>query len=319
MNVQNIVNTLKKNGYKNIKITGNTIKVLLANGSAAGRLDFLKKVVQLFQGQKATHKTDKPGLSSVGYVQVDKFRLVGKPASRQGGGSAGLDNEKIMMDSVNKIIRDIGGEVDVCIKGKNGRMTVKQVIKAEEMGRKVVGRAKSDIDLVTLDGKRYKFSLKKDNAEYWESADKLFGPAAGNAIRKAVKRGTVTLSPVLAPNNKPKQNKGKTVYKISPEVKIQMTQKEKQDVIFGNDIKPNKGAVLKRTFTVNDFKYKDGCLHMEVSYIYKKLADVIGSNEEPIWLVRNDSTRASDKLGIYGLRPLAAYMKRAKQAKKIER
>ena len=98
-----------------------------------------------------------------------------------------------------------------------------------------------------------------------------------------------------------------------------MTDAEKKNVIFGNDIKEGKGAVIKRTFTINDFKYENDCLYINCSHLYTKLSDVNNTDEEPIWLIRNDSTRASDKIGIYGLRPLASYKKRANRATEIRR
>lgn len=308
---------LKK--YGEIKSSGNTIKVLLKDGSANSRLELLNILKEVLKPHGAEFKTDKPGLSSIGYVQVGSLRIVGKAASKQGGGSAGLDNEKVMIDSINKIIKETGGAVDVCFVSKTKKFTVPQVIEALEMGRAVTNRAKSDVDLKTIDNELFKFSLKKDNAEYWESADALFGRQSGEAISKAVKNNQVVLEPAIGTDKKPKFTKNKAVLKISPEIRILMTDQEKQNVIFGNDIKENKGAVIKRTFISSDFKYEKDCIFVNCTHIYTVLRDVKGTDEEPVWLVRNDSTRASDKIGIYGLRPLAAYMKRAKKAKEISR
>ena len=314
---QNLEKDLKK--YGNIKTSGNTIKVLLEDGRANARVEFLNILLEVLRPHDAVLKTDKPGLSSVGYIQVNNFRIVGKPAKKQGGGSAGLDNEKIMIDSINKIIKETGGALDVCFVSKNKKFTAIQIVKAVEMGRAVTNRAKSDVDLISEDKTVYKFSLKKDNAEYWESADNLFGKESGIAINRAVKEGRVKLESAIGTDKKPKFNKNKPVLKINPEVKIKMTDVEKKNVIFGNDIKEGKGAVIKRTFTINDFKYENDCLYINCSHLYTKLSDVNNTDEEPIWLIRNDSTRASDKIGIYGLRPLASYKKRANRATEIKR
>jgi|TARA_R110000744_G_scaffold372127_1_gene483623 hypothetical protein len=308
---------LKK--YGGIKTAGNTIKVLLEDGSANSRLKLLNVLEEVLEPHGAEFKTDKPSLSSVGYIQVGVFKILGKPAKKQGGGSAGLDNEKIMINTINKIIKETGGALDVCFVGKNKKFTVKQIVHAEEMGRAVTNRAKSDVDLISIDNKKYKFSLKKDNAEYWESADKLFGKEAGNAIKRSVKANLINLEPYMGADKKPRFTKNKPILRIAPEVKIRMRDPEKQNVIFGNDIIVNDGAVIKKTFLISDFKYENDCLFVNCTYVYTELRDVKGTDEDPIWLIRNDSTRSSDVMGIYGLRALAAYSKRASRAKEITR
>mgnify|MGYP003628815833 FL=1 len=311
---------LKK--YGDIKTTGNIIKVLLEDGSTNSRLQLLNVLKEVLEPHGAELKTDKPSLSSVGYVQVGIFKILGKPGKKQGGGSAGLDNEKIMIDTINAMIKETGGALDVCFVGKNKKFTVKQVVRAEEMGRAVTNRAKSDVDLISVDNKKYKFSLKKDNAEYWESADSIFGKEASIAINKGVKANQINLEPYLGPkggDQKPRFTKNKAILKIVPEIKIKMRDTEKQNVIFGNDIKANNGAVIKKTFLRTDFKYENDCLFVNCTYVYTELKDVKGTDEDPVWLIRNDGTRSSDVMGIYGLRALAAYTKRAKRAKEISR
>jgi len=286
--------------FGKLKVEGNRFKVLLADGSAAARINFLNTLQDILPN--AVIKNDNTNFSSVGYIQVDQFKIAGKPAKRQGAGSAGLTNENVFINSINKAIKDTGGSLDVCLIGKNNvKITIKQVSEAIEMGRQTSDYAKSDVDLIHENG-IYKISLKQDNAEMWESADTRFGEMIRTKIDEAQKQGKVKLEPIMSAGGSVKKNQGKTVVKIVPESKVRMSLEEQNSVVFGNDIKEGKGAVVKKTFSTADFTYENDCLFIKCSKIYRNIQDVRNAGETPTILIRADSNRNSKKLGIAGLR-----------------
>ena len=286
--------------FGKLKVEGNRFKVLLADGSTAARINFLNTLQDILPN--AVIKNDNTNFSSVGYIQVDQFKIAGKPAKRQGAGSAGLKNENVFINSINKAIKDTGGSLDVClIGGNNVKITIKQVSEAVEMGRQTSDYAKSDVDLIHENG-IYKISLKQDNAEMWESADTRFGEMIRTKIDEAQKQGKVKLEPIMAAGGSVKKNQGKTVVKIVPESKVRMSLAEQKSVVFGNDIKEGKGAVVKKTFSTADFTYENDCLFIKCSKIYRNIQDVRTAGETPTILIRADSNRNSKKLGIAGLR-----------------
>ena len=89
---------------------------------------------------------------------------------------------------------------------------------------------------------------------------------------------------------------------LVPESKVRMSLAEQKSVVFGNDIKEGKGAVVKKTFSTADFTYENDCLFIKCSKIYRNIQDVRTAGETPTILIRADSNRNSKKLGIAGLR-----------------
>lgn len=287
--------------FGTVKVSGNQFKVLLADGSTAARINFLNTLQDILPN--AVIKNDNTSFSSVGYVQVDQFKIAGKPAKRQGAGSAGLKNEEVFINSINKAIKNTGGSLDVCLVGKNNvKITIKQVSKAVEMGRMTSDYAKSDVDLIYENGGIFKVSLKQDNAEMWESADTRFGEKIRTKIDEAQRAGRVKLEPIKSAGGGVKKNQGKTVVKIVPESKVKMSLSEQKSVVFGNDIKEGKGAVVKKTFSAGDFTYENDCLFIKCSKIFRNIQDVRAAGETPTILIRADANRNSKKLGIAGLR-----------------
>jgi len=308
----------KLESYGKIKLSGNSFKVLLDDGSSAARIDFLKKLTEAFSEYDAKIMIDNPNFSSVGYVKINNFRVAGKPAKRQGMGSAGLGNEKIFIDSINKAIRDTGGSIDICLVGKNNvKFTAVNVYEAKEMGRTTAGGAKSDVDLVGEN--TYKISLKQDNAEIWESADSRYGSFIKKKLDSAEKRGKILFEPVMEPSGKSqKKNQGKPVVRLVPESKIEIPLAEQKSVVFGSDIKKGEGAIVKKTFSLSDFVYENNCLYINCSKVFNNITDVIRAGEKPTILLRNDSTRNSRALGIAGIRIIVSIENsRVKKAQSI--
>ena len=291
---------LKKFGT--VKISGNSFKVLLEDGSTKARTDFLTTLNDIFVGYKPKIMNDNPNFSSVGYLKIDQFRVAGKPAKRQGMGSAGLGNESTFINSINNAIKKTGGSIDICFKGGNNvDFMAKDITRAKEMGRETAGGAKSDVDLIGATT-TYKISLKQDNAEMWESADTRYGAFIKERIEVAQRGGLVELEPVMDSMKKPKMNQGQTVVKLVPESKINISLAEQKSVVFGSDLKEGTGIVVKRTFRQNDFTYENDCLNITCSKIFRNISDVRRAGETPTILIRSDSSRNSKTLGIPGLR-----------------
>ena len=103
-----------------------------------------------------------------------------KPAKKQGKSSAGVDNEQKLVDFINSSAKT--GPINVFFMNKNKTFDVIGCVEAISAGTDTSGRKKSDVNLIDYKGKVYPISIKKDDAEYWESADSYFGQEAKTII-----------------------------------------------------------------------------------------------------------------------------------------
>lgn len=305
-----LITTLKKNGFHDVKeISSTKFAVLVANTSI--RVPSLKRIESIFK-KKYNVKFDKStNLSSIGHLIIDdKFLLTAKPKNRQGTASAGVDNEVMMVQEINNAIKD-SDDRNITVIFKHGGTAFKltNVTEAIRAGADTAGRKKSDVNIVSK-GKMIPISLKKDNAENWESADSYWGQIARQYVDVAVENGDVEL-----------EQEGK-IFKINPNLAVKSTKEEKTNVVFGSDILPGKGAVIKKTFSKEDFKFngKKNELTITVNEIIRTLSDIEGSPSDVWFLIRNDRTRLGSPIGYPGLRVLAVYASRVNNnVKKINR
>jgi len=307
------------------KRKGNFIKIFLTDGSKKSRQTVLDTLVSDFPGAKM--KDDNHGFSSIGYVQLGSLKVTIKPGKAQGAGAPGVGNEMILVNSINKTIRKFGGEaIDVAFWGTRHDFIAWDIIKAVRMGGATAGRAKSDVDLIDVDGGRYKISIKKDDMKWWESVGSYWGKEASKAIDKAVKEGKTELIPLMA-NGKQKSATGsnaRPIYQLSKEIQVKATTKQKNDVVFGNDIKPPKGkfakagngAVIKRTLKSADFVYEDATLWVECSAVILGLNDIRG-DASPVFLISNSKGRNAKNINYAGVRATAVGSKWARRAVKV--
>lgn len=293
---------LKMMGFSDIKELSSTRFALLVAGNGT-RLNSLK-AVQNKLDKKFDVKYDRStSLSSIGHLVIEnKFLLTAKPKSRQGSASAGLDNEIMLVQEINNAVNDSSKKViTVVFRHGNTKFEMKGVTKAVGAGADTAGRKKSDVNIFS-NNKPVPISLKKDNAENWESADSYWGATARKFIDKAVEQG------------KAKLVQDGAIYKLEPNLAVKANMQEKENVVFGSDILPLRGAVIKRTFQKEDFKFdaKTDTLTISVSEIMRTLADVHGPSD--VWfLIRNDKTRLGSSIGYAGLRVLAVYQSRVNQ------
>ena len=275
-------------GYNQFKDKSRLSFQILADG--VNRIDLLKRIENLFSDQGAKYDPNK-GSSSVGSVVIGKFSIGVSPLSKQGKKSAGLDNEDTLIDQLNQLLKD--GPMHVEFVAGSKRFKVEDVKKVEEVGRDTSGRKKSDVNLITTSKKSIPLSLKKDNAEMWESADSYWAAKAKQIIDQQVSLGKAKLE-------------GTVIKKIKPNIGIKASRKETTDVVFGSDIIKNNGAVLYRTFSSSDFKINSegDTIEVKVSEIYRTVNEVEKGNQAVYFLIRNDSSRRGSK--IYpGIRVLA--------------
>jgi hypothetical protein len=233
-------------------------------------------------------------------VTADGITYEVKPASMQGSTSSGVTNELNLVNAINYVIKQNGrgNPINIVFKAGTKKYTIKNATGAVAAGSDTAGRKKSDVNITTQTGNR-PISLKQDNAEYWESADTLWGKNALPYLQKLLADKKVKLIP----------QGGGDVF-ASPNFAVEATDAEKKDVVFGSDILIYKGAVITRTFVGEDFSW-DGAtntLTIGCSSIITQLTD-IPSTKEVWFLIRNASNRKSIP-GYSGLRVMAAYSSR---------
>ena len=267
------------------KDSSRTISILIEGN----RIDALEKVEKNLEDMNAKYDPSK-GSSSIGAVVADKFTIKARPASKQGKGSAGLGNEDAMINGIEQFTK--GGPITVCITDGKKKYEYKNVIGVEEVGRDTTNRKKADVRLKIQGGKKIPISIKKDNAEIWESADSYYSSIAKKVVDREEVRGTI----VVEEKNR--------ISSMQPNLAIKTTNSEKRDVVFGSDLL-NKGFVVVRSFRGSDFQMsRDGdMLYVYVTQIIDKVSDLNGK-DDIFFLIRNDSSRKGSKIRP-GLRVLA--------------
>ena len=291
-------NRLKQMGYKNLKReSSRTISILTDDN----RVKTLENVTKQLEDLNAKYDPDK-GSSSVGAVVAGIYTIKARPASKQGKKSAGLDNEDAMIDGIKFYTK--GGPMTVKITDGRKEYTYKDVVDVEEVGRDTSNRKKADVRLVLEDGTKIPVSIKKDNAEMWESADSYWAPTAKKIVDRLEASGEVDIS-----------KKGAVFY-MKPNLGVPATAREKEAVVFGSDVL-GKGFVVVRTFRSSDFTLsKNGdILEVKVSKIIDKMSD-LKKEYDIYFLIRNDSSRKGSKIRP-GLRVLAVAATRINKNVKV--
>jgi hypothetical protein len=283
-------------GHNNFKDKSRTFFQVLVDG--VNRIDLLRQIESLFSSIGAKYEPNK-GSSSVGAVVVGKYSIGAAPLSKQGKRSAGLDNEDTLISQLNTLLRD--GPLHVEFVGGGKIFRVENVKQVKEVGRDTSGRKKSDVNLITMGGTSIPVSLKKDNAEMWESADSYYSIKAKKIIDDQVNLGKAKLE-------------GASIKKIIPNIAVKATIQETNDVVFGSDIIRDNGAVLYKTYSSSDFSIDESgeTIIVKVSEIYRTVAEVEKGKQSVYFLIRNDSSRKGSK--IYpGIRVLAVGKSRINQ------
>ena len=263
-----------------------------------------KKTIQtlLKRLPNAEYDPNAPG-SSLGLIMYKGGKIQIRPAGGAGTQSAGLANEQQLVDTINRFAEEVG-PLNVTFVGDNGKsITAKGVTKANSADADTAGRKKSDVNLIAQN-KVVPISLKKGNAEYWESADTLWGDKADQIIEKLAAAGKITLTKI----GKTRKADGAEFVKVKPEVAVQASPKETLSVVFGSDIL-GQGGVVKQTFDDEHYKLEGNNLTVTADLVITSPEDIPEENRV-YWLIRNDSSRTRPKHKYPGLRVLASYKKR---------
>ena len=293
--VMQILNKEKYN-WKRTSATGAIFKVF----TKRPRMEIVQELLGLFHDSYISPKKE-----TIVLIKGTNIQLVVKPEGRSGVKSAGLESEAAFVSDINKICQDNQKNKGVNIRfiGSNGvNFECRGVKSAIGTGLDTSNRKKAD---VILHGDRdYPISLKKRNAEYWESADSYAGELARKLIDKAIEEGKTQLVSV---------GHGEAL-KLTKELVYKATKSQTRQVVFGSDIL-GRGCVIQETFMGN-LPYtvtEDDWIEIKVSKIFKKISDVENDPTHAVWfLIRNDRTRNSKTIGYRGLRVLAAYASRTK-------
>jgi hypothetical protein len=289
------------------KTSGNKLAVMAQIPDGAKKNEFRK---QIFRELLSVFLKQVPDLepfagvdakvSSLGFIgfKNDNTKVVVKDQSIQGDKSAGVANEAELVNLLQSMVEKYQ-TIDVDFVDPRGKtLQIKNVTEVEMVGKDTKNRKKADVVLKSKT-QRLPVSLKKLDAETWESADSMFGKRAREIIDDLVEKGAVEL----------RQLPGDNGYALSKEIVVEPTEEESMSAIFGSDINPEGGIVIQ-TFKPEHFEQEGNHVTIEAHAVIKNKSDIPESHLM-VWLIRNNAGRLSKPLGIRGLRPMASVLTRA--------
>lgn len=284
---ESLINNLRSIGEDNIRETSNKNNIFVVTDKPR------KKLINLIHEslQNSSIVTKPSYLSSIGYVVIDQFKILVKPAVYDVNNyhSAGILNEIILFEMLSQKSKEYA--IDCMFYDNHNCLWVNNVIQVAHSSKNSVDNIKSDIIFTNHNADQFHLSIKKDNAEYWGSSDTYFSPFAQEIIE----------------NNKSIIVDAGNHFRINPNIAIKATIGETQKFIFGEDISSN-GAIVTKSFDANSFVHDTRIVKINVKSIIRTIDDL--TEENKLWfLIRNDKTR--NVIPNYpGLRTSAAYYKR---------
>lgn len=296
---------LKKTKLQTL-VKGNNIEVLVdtpPKNKDAFRKETLMLLLKSLKPAKATYD---PIGSSIGRIVFpdNATKIYVKDIGKKGDNSAGIGNEKAIAEMIEKVIQAHGSANVTFVDDQRRKLTLKNVTTVDIAGRSSGTRRhggevkKADVVLRSAKG-HLPVSIKKINAEYWESADTYYGAKAGALIKKLRQEGHLKLLKTDKPG----------ILKLSKEIVVEPTEQEAQHVIFGGDINP-EGGIIIQTFLPEHFVQNGANVTIHAHAVIKTKEDIPESHIM-MWLIRNDSSRNIAAIGIPGVRVYAAAYKRA--------
>lgn len=226
--------------------------------------------------------------SSIGCIDMESCRIYVKPLR-----SPGIDNETLFVNTVQQYL-DSG-----CDTLKFGRTILRDVISVQHVGGdKNKENRKADV-LIHTKHRTVPISIKKVNAERWASVDSMYGKEAKKLLKTSVENGIIELSDF--------SDDGK-IKRLSSPIARKLSNREINKVVFGSDIRKEKGFVIVKSFCSDDFVLKKGVLHINGNII-KKPDDIKDTAYHPYMMIRNDAARKSKHLP-YGVRVEIVYESR---------
>jgi hypothetical protein len=282
------------------------------------RLSYIDKIenIDTNTGKGFEFNSTPTAFSSIGYFMYGQSKFGIKPGEKQGGKSAGLDNEEIFVNSINSLLED--GPKDVKIVAGAKTITFNNVTQVQSTGRSTADYSKSDANFYDGEKDLGGVSLKKDNAIYWESADVRFGKEVKNLV-DAIVSGKLGDKVSYVPLKDLKGNPDPDIIKMydkkenKPIAGVIVNDLPKQDieqVIFGNDNVP----VIIKTWKSSDFKLDKNTIIVTATKIYENLEDVKSDNALHVLNIRHDKTRRASR----GLRALLQTAKSLYKGEKLK-
>ena len=237
--------------------------------------------------------------SSLGAIIAnDGTAIIVKPREKQGGGSAGLDNEQALIDGINEYA-STDSPIKIVFVGTNKSITFDNITLAQGVGANTAGGKKSDVALYSNSDVVGNLSLKKANASMWESADRRYKELMNKLSDKLINNPF--------PNVGLRKTEKENIYRLyNPEtgndlsgiIITNLPDNDNESIVFGTD--EPKVQVIKHTFQPSDFSFDNNTLTIKSGTIFTDLEDIEGTEYEPILVVRHDVTRTATK----GLRPI---------------
>ncbi len=304
---------LRSAGYEDFKINGNKINVIVQIPSGAKKNQFrtamLDEILGVLRQQMAeydpTYSKD-PGLSSLGGIVFDNspVSIVVKDSGKQGDNSAGVANELELASLLQSVVEKYGAANVNFVDERGKTLSISDCTEVDVAGRSTAGRRKADV-VLRSEAQSLPISIKKLDADMWESADNMFGVRARGVINNLIDDGIIKLNRI---GTRKVRGSEVPVYELSKEIVMEPTEEEALSAIFGSDINPEGGVVIQ-TFKPEHFKQEGDTVTVDAHAVIANVEDIPESHVM-VWLIRNDSTRNGGSLGIAGLRPLGVTMQR---------
>lgn len=307
---QDIQDILAQNGYTDLKVSGNKVAVLVQVPDGQTKEAFRLKVLQDLEGimnaanpELQARYSPYRNISSIGHVEFweSPIKLLVKDKGVQGDKSAGVANEIELAGILQSVIDKYGSAHVTFVDPRGKSLTINNCTKVDISGRDAKGRKKADVVLVSP-GRNLPISIKKLNAEAWESADNLFGQKARNIIDKLVDDKIVKLDKLEDSSD------AQPIFSLSKEIVVEPTEEEAMSAIFGSDLNPQGGIVIQ-TFKPEHFVQDGNKVKVECHAVITNKEEIPESHLM-VWLLRNDSSRNSKSLGIPGIRIMAVTLTR---------
>ena len=306
---------LKQSGFNDVSLNGNKIEVLIDIPPNYKKDEYRKSIMQaVLRYLEKRAPQSKPEItmnikSSIGGIVFGDgspcFVLV-KDKGGKGDKSAGVANESELANMLSNLVAKYK-TINVSFVDPTGKtMSIKNCNQVNMTGKETAGRKKADVILSSTKGHHLPISLKKLDADTWESGDSLFGKEAGDIVRKLLKKKLVSLRKV-----KEVTKGGKTidVMALSKEIVVEPTEEHAMNAIFGSDLLPSKGGVAIQTFKPEHFVQDGNNVTVECHAVITKKTDIPESHLM-VWVIRNDSDRTGSPIGIPGLRVLGSILTR---------
>ena len=304
---QDLMSYLKAAGYEDLRAKGNNLLVLAQIPDGAKKNEFRRQIfTDVFDNLKNNFSHLGPyigsdtRISSLGFIGFSEIptRVVVKDAGIQGDNSSGVANETELAGMLQSMVEKYKS-IDVVFKDPRGKtLSIDGVDNVELTGKDVKEKKKADIVLRSSE-KRLPVSIKKLDAETWESADTMFGAKAREIIDDLVEKDLVDLEKIS----------DQAGYRLSKEIVVEPTEEEAMLAIFGSDIQ-HEGGIVIQTFRPEHFVQEGNQITIDCHAVIKEKSDIPESHMM-VWLIRNNAGRLSRALGIRGLRPMASILSRA--------